>query len=53
VFMALSAHFFMKIKSIILKRLTISLAVIIYFAGGMGMFLSRYATVFIHWRIYY
>jgi 4-amino-4-deoxy-L-arabinose transferase-like glycosyltransferase len=36
-----------------LRRLAIIFAIILYFAGGLGMFISRYATVFAHWRIFY
>ena len=53
VFLALMIHYFLKIRSLFLKRLSLTLAIVLYFAGGMGMFISRYAQIFIHWRIYY
>lgn len=52
VLVSLISYVFFKIKSIILRRLTISTAIMVYFASGLGMFISRYANVFIHWRIY-
>jgi len=52
VLLTLMTSSFLKIKSSLLKRLSIALAVIIYFAGGLGMYISRYATIFFHWRIY-
>jgi len=51
--LTLITHSFMKIKSLLLKRITIALVVILYFAGGFGMYISRYAEIFSHWRIYY
>jgi hypothetical protein len=53
VFLALMTHYFLKIRSITIKRLSLILAIILYFAGGLGMFLSRYAEIFVHWRIYF
>jgi len=44
---------FMKIKSILLRRYTIAIAIMIYFMGGLGMYISRYAEVFSHWRLYF
>lgn len=44
---------FMKIKSILLRRYTIAIAIMIYFTGGLGMYISRYAEVFSHWRLYF
>ena len=37
----------------IIKQTTIILAIIISFTGGLGMFLSRYSEVFIHYRLYF
>jgi len=51
--LTLITHSFMKIKSLLLKRITIALVVLLYFAGGFGMYISRYAEIFSHWRIYY
>jgi len=44
---------FMKIRNNFLRRMSIAMAIIIYFSGGLGMFLSRYSEVFTHWRLYY
>jgi 4-amino-4-deoxy-L-arabinose transferase-like glycosyltransferase len=52
IFIALVLDYFLKIRSATIKQLTLSLAIILYFAGGLGVFLFRYAEVFIHWRIY-
>ena len=50
---ALLIDAFLRMRSITLKRLTIALSVILYFAGGLGVFIFRYAEVFAHWRIYF
>lgn len=50
---SIMVHYFLKIKSLLLKRLTISLSIILYFSGGLWMFISRYNEIFIHWRIFY
>ncbi len=52
-FLALLVNSFLKIKPLFLKRLTLSLAIILYFAGGLGTFVFRYSDVFIAWRIFY
>jgi hypothetical protein len=49
----LMIDYFLKIKEGFLKRLTLALTIILYFAGGLGMYLFRYSEVFIHWRIFY
>lgn len=49
----LMVYYFLKIRSIIIKRITIILAILIYFSGGLWMYLSRYSEVFAHWRIFY
>jgi len=49
----LMIDYFLKIKVIFIKRLSLTLTIILYFAGGLGLFLVRYSEVFIHWRIYY
>lgn len=49
----LMVHYFLKVRSTVMKRLTIIITAIIYFNGGLWMFLSRYSEVFIHWRIYF
>ena len=53
VLLAVMVHYLLKIRVVILKRLTIIVAIMIYFYGGLWMFLSRYSEVFVHWRIYY
>jgi len=52
VLLTLMTNSFIKIKSKLLKQITIAFAVILYFAGGLGMYISRYATLFSHWRVY-
>jgi len=52
-FFALMTYYFLKIRSNIIKQTTIILAIIISFTGGLGMFLSRYSEVFIHYRLYF
>ena len=51
--LTLMTYSFLRIRSILLRRLTISLSILLYFAGGMGMYITRYAEVFFHWRIYF
>lgn len=53
VLVTLIVYSFLHIRSTLVKRLTIALAVILYFFGGLGMYFSRYAEVFSHWRIYF
>jgi len=52
-FFTLMVYYFLKIRSVLLKKLTIMLAIILNFTGGLWIFLSRYSEVFIHWRIYF
>jgi len=47
---ALMMKYFLRIRSIFVKRITISLAIIIYFAGGLGVYIFRFSEVFIHWQ---
>jgi hypothetical protein len=47
------SYAFMKIRSALAKRFTVAIAILIYFMGGLGMFISRYANVFSHWRLYF
>jgi hypothetical protein len=49
----LMAYAFTKIKSILLRRYTIIIAIMVYYMGGLGMYISRYAEVFSHWRLYF
>jgi len=51
--LTLMIYYFSKLRSLFLKRLTIIIATLIYFGGGLWMFLSRYSEVFIHWRIFF
>lgn len=52
-FLALLVNSFLSIRPLHLKRLTLSLAIILYFAGGLGTFIFRYSDVFISWRLFY
>ena len=52
VLLTLMTNSFIKIKSKLLKQITIAFVVILYFTGGLGMYISRYATLFSHWRVY-
>jgi hypothetical protein len=52
-FLALMVGSFLNIRSALLKRISLSLALILYFAGGLGTFIFRYSDVFITWRIFY
>lgn len=52
-FLTILTFSFFRIKNSLFKRITIITAIIIYFYGGLGLFISRYATIFSHWRIYY
>jgi len=53
ILVVLMSHAFMEIRTILLRRFTIASAIMLYFAGGLGMFISRYAEVFSHWRLYF
>jgi len=53
ILLTLMTYSYLKIRPALLKRMTIALAIIIYCFGGLGMFISRYAEVFAHWRIYF
>ena len=52
VLFTLMIYYFLKIRSVFLKRLTLALSIMLYFSGGLWMYISRYAEVFSHWRIY-
>ncbi len=52
VILTLMVYYFLKIKPIFLKRLTLALSIMLYFTGGFWMYISRYAEVFMHWRLY-
>lgn len=51
--LTLMTYSFLKIHSSLLKKITLALAIIIYYFGGLGMFFSRYSEVFAHWRLYF
>ena len=53
VLFTLMSYSYLKINHTFVKRTTIALAIIIYYFGGLGMFISRYAEVFAHWRLYF
>ena len=52
-FFALMVNYVTKLRPLFLRRLTISLAIVIYFGGGLGMFIFRYSEIFAHWRVFY
>ena len=52
-FFALMIYYFLKIRSVTVKRSVIILVIIINFSGGLWMYLSRYSEVFLHWRLYF
>jgi hypothetical protein len=52
VLITLMLYYFLKIRPIFLKRLTLTLSIMLYFTGGFWIYISRYAEVFSHWRIY-
>jgi len=52
-FVTITTFVIFKIKHYYIKRFMVILSILIYFSGGMGLFLSRYANIFSHWRIYY
>jgi hypothetical protein len=51
--LTLMTYSYLKIHPSLLKRMTLALAIIIYYFGGLGMFFSRYSEVFAHWRLYF
>jgi 4-amino-4-deoxy-L-arabinose transferase-like glycosyltransferase len=53
VLITLMINYFLRIPSPFLRRLTLILALIIYFAGGFGLFLWKYSQVFSYWRTYF
>jgi hypothetical protein len=52
VLITLMIHYFMKIRSIFLKKFTLALSIMLYFSGGLWMYLSRYSEIFFYWRIF-
>jgi len=52
VLLTLMTYNFLKIRNTLIKRLTITLSIMLYFSSGLWMFLSRYAEKFSHWHIY-
>lgn len=53
ILISIMIKYFLRIQSLLLRRATLSLLIILYFTGGFGMFISRYAEVFVHWRIFF
>ena len=53
VLITLMINYFLQIPSLFLKRATLAFSLIVYFAGGLGLFIFRYAQVFSYWRIYF
>jgi len=52
-FLSLLTYSFINIPNKIIRRITLTIAILLSFSGGLGMFISRYSTVFTHWRIYF
>ena len=52
-FLAVMVNSFLNIRLLLLKRITLSLAITLYFAGGLGTFIFRYSEVFISWRTFF
>jgi len=50
VLFAVMINYFLRIRSLFLRRMTLALSMIIYFAGGLGLFIFRYSQVFSYWR---
>jgi len=53
IFLVMMTHIFFNIKHVFLRKITIASALILYFSGGLGIYLNRYAEVFAHWRLYF
>jgi hypothetical protein len=53
ILITLMINYFLRIPSLFLRRMTLSLALIVYFAGGIGLFIFRYSQVFSYWKIYF
>jgi len=50
ILITLMIKYFLKIRSMFIKRMTFSLAIIIYFTGGLGVYIFRFSEIFIHWQ---
>jgi len=50
--LTLMVHNILKIRNTLIKRLTVALSIVLYFNGGLWLYLSRYAEKFSLWRIY-
>ncbi len=44
-------NYFLQISSVILRRAVLAISILIYFFGGLGLVIFRYAEVFSYWRI--
>ena len=53
VLFTLMINYFLRIRSLFLRRMTLALSLIIYFAGGLGLFIFRYPEIFSYWKIYF
>lgn len=52
-FIALMVNYLLSINSQVVKKTILALAIILYFAGGLGTFVFRYSDIFIAWRIFF
>lgn len=48
---ALMINYWLRIPSAFARRMTLACALIVYFAGGLGLFIFRYPDIFSYWRI--
>lgn len=50
-FLAIMVDAFLRIPSLITRKIIIVVLLVIYISGGLGVFVFRYADVFISWRL--
>jgi 4-amino-4-deoxy-L-arabinose transferase-like glycosyltransferase len=53
VLITLMINYFLQIRSLFLRKATLAFALVVYFAGGLGLFIFRYSQVFGYWRIHF
>jgi hypothetical protein len=53
VFITLMINYFLQIRSLFLRKATLAFALVVYFAGGLGLFIFRYSQVFSYWKIHF
>ncbi len=53
VLITLMINYFLQIRSLFLRKATLAFALVVYFAGGLGLFIFRYSQVFSYWRIHF